>query len=229
VVRSIAGRVAKVDYFFGFQGGESSQWHTPLFENAAPIEMPHDNPKWHFSEKAIGWIGQQKAVAPDNPFFIYFAPGAAHAPHHPPKEWAEKYKGKFDPGWDWQREITFENQKKLGLVPNNTKLTPRPNSIPSWESRSVDERRLYARMQEVFAGFLEHVDAQIGKLVDAIEQMGLRDDTLVIYMVGDNGPSAEGTLTGPLNVMRTMLGPSFHQPDRSTPTYRHLQGHGLAN
>jgi arylsulfatase A-like enzyme len=198
------------DYFYGFQGGESNQWFTPLFENTAPIEMPHDNPKWHLSEalaeRAIGWIGQQKAVAPDTPFFIYFAPGAAHAPHHVSKEWADKYKGKFDQGWDKQRELTFENQKKLGIIPKDTKLTPRPDSIPSWDSRSADEKRLYARMQEVFAGFLEHVDAQVGKVVDAIDQMGLRDDTLIIYIVGDNGPSAEGTLAGTLNVMRTMLG-----------------------
>jgi arylsulfatase len=166
------------DYWFGFQGGESNQWHTPLFENNAPVEQPHDNPKWHFSEaiadKAIGWIGQQKAVAPDKPFFIYFAPGAAHAPHHVAKEWADKYKGKFDHGWDRQREITFENQKKIGMIPKSTKLTPRPDSIPSWDSRSADEKRLYARMQEVFAGFLEHADAQIGRLIDALEQMDLR-------------------------------------------------------
>jgi arylsulfatase A-like enzyme len=198
------------DYFFGFQGGESSQWHTPLFENTAPIEMPHDDPTWHFSEaiadKAIGWIGQQKAAAPDKPFFIYFAPGAAHAPHHVHKEWADRYKGKFDHGWDRQREITFEHQKDLGIIPKNTKLTPRPDSISSWESRSPDEKRLYARMQEVFAGFLEHADVQIGKVVDAIEQMGLRGDTLIIYVVGDNGPSAEGSQTGTLNVMKTMLG-----------------------
>src|SRR5262252_9125511 len=198
------------DYWYGFQGGESSQWHTPLFENTSPVEMPHDNPKWHFSEaiadKAIGWIGQEKAAAPDKPFFIYFAPGAAHAPHHIHKEWADKYKGKFDYGWDRQREITFEKQKQLGVVPKDTKLTPRPDSIPSWESRSADEKRLYGRMQEVFAGFLEHADAQIGRVVEAIEAMSLRDDTLIIYIVGDNGPSAEGTLTGTLNVMRTMLG-----------------------
>jgi arylsulfatase A-like enzyme len=198
------------DYFYGFQGGESSQWHPPLFENTAPIEMPHDNPKWHLSEalaeKAVGWIGQQKATAPEKPFFMYFAPGAGHAPHHVHREWADKYRGKFDHGWDRQREITFENQKKLGIIPESTKLTPRPKDIPSWESRSADEKRLYARMQEVFAGFVEHADVQIGKLIDAIEQMGLRDDTLIIYVVGDNGPSAEGTLTGTLNVMRTMLG-----------------------
>jgi len=198
------------DYWYGFQGGEASQWHTPLFENTAPIEPPHDDPNWHFSEaiatKAISWISQQKAGAPEKPFFVYFAPGACHSPHHVAKEWADKYQGKFDHGWDRQREITFENQKKLGLVPANTKLTPRPDSIPSWDSRSADEKRLYARMQEVFAGFLEHADAQVGKIVDAIERMGLRDDTLIIYVVGDNGPSGEGSLTGTLNNMKTQLG-----------------------
>ncbi len=198
------------DYWYGFQGGEASQWHTPLFENTAPVEPPHDDPNWHFSEaiaeRAISWISQQKAGAPEKPFFIYFAPGACHSPHHVAREWADKYKGQFDHGWDRQREITFENQKKLGLVPNNTKLTPRPDSIPSWDSRSADEKRLYARMQEVFAGFLEHVDAQIGKVVDAIERMGLRDDTLIIYVVGDNGPSGEGSLTGTLNNMKSQLG-----------------------
>jgi arylsulfatase len=198
------------DYWYGFQGGESSQWHTPLFENTAPVEPPHDNPKWHFSEamtdKAIGWIGQQKAAAPEIPFFIYYAPGACHAPHHVHKEWADKYKGKFSHGWDRQRQITFENQKHLGLLPQNTKLTPRPDSIPSWESCSEDERRLYSRFQEVFAGYLEHIDAQIGRLVEAIEKMGLRDDTMIIYIVGDNGPSGEGSLTGTLNNMKTQLG-----------------------
>jgi arylsulfatase len=197
-------------YFFGFQGGESSQWHTPLFENTAPVEPPHDDPTWHFAEamadKAIGWIGQQKAAAPDKPFFVYFAPGAAHCPHHAPQAWIEKYRGKFDHGWDRQREIAFENQKALGLVPPDTRLTPRPDSIPSWESRSADEKRLYARFQEVFAGYLEHADAQIGRVVHAIEEMELRDDTLILYVVGDNGPSAEGSLTGTLNNMKSQLG-----------------------
>jgi len=197
-------------YWYGFQGGEASQWHTPLFENTAPIEPPHDDPKWHFSEaiaeRAISWIAQQQAAAPDKPFFVYFAPGACHSPHHVHKEWSDKYKGKFDHGWDRQREITLENQKKLGLVPNDTKLTSRPDSIQSWDSCSADEKRLYARMQEVFAGFLEHADAQIGKVVDEIERMGRRDDTLIIYIVGDNGPSAEGSLTGTLNNMKTQLG-----------------------
>ena len=197
-------------YWFGFQGGESSQWHTPLFENTAPVEPPHDDPNWHFSEaiadKAIGWIGQQKAAAPDTPFFIYFAPGAAHCPHHAPKAWIEKYKGKFDHGWDRQREIALATQKKLGLVPPDTQLTPRPDSIPSWDSRSADEKRLYARYQEVFAAYLEHADAQIGRVLQAIEDMGLRDDTLIFYVVGDNGPSAEGSLTGTLNNMKSQLG-----------------------
>jgi arylsulfatase A-like enzyme len=198
------------DYWYGFHGGEASQWNTPLYENTAPIEPPHDNPNWHFSEaiaeKAIGWIGQQKAAAPEKPFLVYFAPGACHSPHHVPKQWADKYMGKFDHGWDRQRELTLAAQKKLGLAPEYTELTPRPDSIPSWNSCSADEQRLYARMQEVFAGFLEHADAQVGKIVDAIERMGLRDNTLIIYCVGDNGPSAEGSLTGTLNNMKTQLG-----------------------
>jgi arylsulfatase len=122
------------------------------------------------------------------------------------KEWADKYKGKFDHGWDRQREITFEKQKQLGVIPKDTQLTPRPESIPSWDSRSADEKRLYARMQEVFAGFLEHVDAQVGRLIDALDTMNIRDNTLIIYVVGDNGPSAEGSLTGTLNNMKTQQG-----------------------
>ena len=150
--------------------------------------------------------GQQKAAAPDKPFFIYFAPGAAHAPHHVHKEWADNYKGKFDHGWDKQREITFENQKKLGVIPKDTKLTPRPESIPAWDSVSPDEKKLYARMQEVFAGFLEHIDAQVAKLVESLETMKIRENTLIIYVIGDNGPSAEGSLYGTLNNMKTQQG-----------------------
>lgn len=156
--------------------------------------------------KTISWIGQQKAAAPEKPFFIYFAPGAAHCPHHVHKEWADRYKGKFDHGWDRQREITFEQQKKLGVIPADAQLTPRPDSIPSWDSRSADEKRLYARFQEVFAGYLEHADSQIGKVVDAIDRMGLTENTLIIYVVGDNGPSAEGSLTGTLNNMKSQAG-----------------------
>jgi arylsulfatase A-like enzyme len=197
------------EYFWGFHGGEASQWHTPLYENTTPIDPAHA-PGWHLSEgmadQAIAWIGQQQAVAPDKPFFMYWAPGAAHAPHHVAAAWADKYKGKFDHGWDKQRELTFENQKRLGVIPPDTKLTPRPDSIPAWDACTADEKRLYARMQEVYAGFLEHVDVQAGKLIDALEAMGVRDNTLVIYIVGDNGPSSEGTLTGTLNSMKAMHG-----------------------
>lgn len=198
------------EYWWGFQGGEASQWNTPLYENTTPIEKPQDNPTWHLSEamaeQCIGWIGQQKAAAPDKPFFVYWAPGAAHAPHHVSKEWSDKYKGKFDHGWDRQREITFENQKRFGVIPADTQLTPRPESIPAWDDCSADEKRLYARMQEVFAGFLEHVDAQVGKVVDALEALSLRENTLILYVVGDNGPSAEGSMTGTVNNMKTQSG-----------------------
>ena len=197
------------DYFWGFQGGEVSQWHPPLYENTTPFETP-TTPGWHLSEamadKAIEWMGQQKAAAPDKPFFMYWAPGAGHAPHHVAPEWADRYKGKFDNGWDEQRRLTFENQKRLGIIPADTKLTPRPDSIPAWDACSTDEKRLYARMQEVYAGFVEHVDVQIGRLLDSLETMGVRDNTLVMYCVGDNGPSAEGTLTGTLNSFKTMHG-----------------------
>lgn len=156
--------------------------------------------------KAIAWIGQQKAAAPDKPFFIYWAPGAAHAPHHVPKAWVDKYKGQFDLGWDRQREATFRKQKELGVIPPDTLLTPRPDSIPAWDTALTDEKRLYARMQEVFAGFLEHVDAQAGRLIGALDTMGIRDNTLIIYVAGDNGPSAEGSLTGTVNNMKTQHG-----------------------
>lgn len=198
------------EYFFGFLGGEANQWDTPLTENTQYIEKPVDDPNWHFStaiaDKAISWIQSQKAAAPTKPFFAYFAPGCGHAPHHVSKEWSDQYKGKFDHGWDRQREITFEKQKELGVIPADTQLTPRPGSIPSWDSRSEDEKRLYTRMQEVFAGFLEHADHQIGRVVDAIAAMGQLDNTLIIYIVGDNGPSAEGTLTGTLNNMKSQQG-----------------------
>ena len=198
------------EHWWGFQGGETNNWNPPLYENTTPVEKPADQPEWHLSEamaeKCISWIGQQKAAAPDKPFFVYWAPGAAHAPHHVHKEWADKYQGKFAHGWDKQRQITFERQKKLGVIPKDTKLTPRPPSLPAWSSCSADEKRLYSRMQEVFAGFLEHVDAQVGKLVDALETMKIRDNTLIIYVVGDNGPSAEGSLTGTLNNMKTQQG-----------------------
>lgn len=199
------------EYFYGFLGGEADQWNTPLWENTTAVDQP-DREGWHFSEeiadRAITWMGRQKASAPDKPFFMYWTPGAAHAPHHVAKEWSDKYRGKFDHGWDKQRELTFAKQKELGVIPQDTELTPRPDEIPAWEDCSDDEKRLYARMQEVFAGFLEHVDAQAGRVIDALEALGIADNTLVFFIVGDNGPSAEGTLTGTLNNMKTQQG--FH-------------------
>jgi arylsulfatase A-like enzyme len=198
------------EYFWGFQGGETNNWNPPLFENTTPTQKPEGDENWHLTsamaDKAIAWIGAQKASAPDKPFFAYFAPGAAHAPHHAPREYIERYKGKFDQGWDTVREETLARQIALGVVPKGTKLTPRPDSMPAWDTCSADEKRLYARMQEVFAGFLEHADAQVGRVVDAIETMGLGDDTLIIYVVGDNGPSAEGSMTGTVNNMKTQHG-----------------------
>ncbi|WOK35901.1 arylsulfatase [Sphingomonas sp. C3-2] len=198
------------EYFYGFQGGETNNWDPPLIENTLPIEKPEGDDNYHLSaamaDKAIAWISSQKASAPDKPFFAYWAPGAAHAPHHSPKDYADRYKGQFDQGWDKVREETLARQIKLGVVPEGTQLTPRPDSMPAWDSCSADEKRLYARMQEVFAGFLEHVDAQLGRVVDALEAMGLRENTLIIYVVGDNGPSAEGTLTGTVNNMKSQHG-----------------------
>jgi arylsulfatase len=197
------------DHWWGFQGGEASQWNTPLYSDTTPIEPP-DDADWHFSEaiadQCISWISSHRAASPNRPFFAYWAPGCAHAPHHVAAEWADKYAGAFDHGWDEQRRITHDRQKELGVVPADSELTPRPDSIPAWDDCTDDERRLYARMQEVFAGFLEHCDVQVGRIVEAIDAMGIRDDTLIIYIVGDNGPSAEGSLTGTLNNMKSQHG-----------------------
>ncbi|MDI9915375.1 arylsulfatase [Rhodococcus sp. IEGM 1379] len=198
------------DYFYGFLGGEASQWNPPLYENTSATEKPAGQPDWHFSsaiaDQSIEWMHNQKAAAPDKPFFLYYAPGAAHAPHHVAPEWADKYKGKFDHGWDREREIVFERQKAMGVIPADTELTPRPEEIPAWDDCSADEKRLYTRMQEVYAGFLEHADTQFDRVLDAIEVLEQLDNTLVIYIAGDNGPSAEGSFTGTLNSMKTLQG-----------------------
>ena len=191
------------EYFYGFLGGDTNQWYPALFENTRPVERPLDRKDYHLTvdlaDHAIGWMRAQKSVAPDKPFFLYFATGAAHAPHHAPKEWIDKYKGKFDHGWDREREITFDRQKRLGVIPSNAQLTKRPNELPAWDSLSADQKRLYARMEEVFAGFLAHTDDQVGRLLDAVAQLPDHDNTMIIWIVGDNGASGEGTLTGTLN------------------------------
>jgi arylsulfatase len=158
------------------------------------------------TDKAIGWIGQQKALQPDRPFFIYFAPGATHAPHHVPKEWADRYKGKFDQGWDKLREETFARQKKLGVIPSDCQLTPRHKEIPSWDEMPADLKPVLVRQMEVYAGFMEYTDHHVGRLIDSIDKLGLLEDTLIYYIVGDNGASAEGTLNGAYNEMANFNG-----------------------
>jgi len=183
------------DYFYGFLAGETSQWEPRLVENFNPVEPPHDE-KYHLSEdladKAITWMKRHRAFAPDKPFFMYWAPGAVHGPHHIFKEWADRYKGKFDDGWDALRERIFKRQKELGWIPPDTKLTPRADTMAGWDSIPESERPFQRRLMEVFAGFAEHVDAQVGKVIDGLDELGIRDNTIVIYIWGDNGSSAEG-------------------------------------
>jgi arylsulfatase A-like enzyme len=187
------------DRFYGFIGGETNQWHPSIFKDMTPVEPPHD-PHYHFmtdmTNQAIDWVRSEKSLTPDKPFFIYFAPGAVHAPLHVPREWIEKYRGKFDQGWDKVREETLARQKALGVVPPNTVLAPKPMEIKDWASLSDDEKRLFAREMEVFAGFGEYADTEIGRLVSAIDELGQLDNTLVFYIIGDNGASAEGGMNG---------------------------------
>jgi arylsulfatase A-like enzyme len=194
------------EYFYGFIGGEANQWYPSLYEGTTPIEVKK-TPEggYHLMEdmtdKAINWIGQQKALIPDKPFFVYFAPGATHAPHHVPTEWADKYKGKFDQGWDKLREETFARQKKLGVIPPECQLTARHKEIPSWDEMPAALKPVLTRQMEVYAGFLEYTDHHVGRLLDSLEKVGVLDDTLVYYIIGDNGASAEGTLNGTYNEM----------------------------
>jgi arylsulfatase A-like enzyme len=194
------------EYFYGFIGGESHQWYPSLYEGTTPVEVkktPEEG--YHFMEdmtdKAIGWIGQQQALIPDKPFFVYFAPGAAHAPHHVPKEWADKYKGNFDGGWDKLREETFARQKQLGVIPPDCQLTKRHPQIPAWDAMPEALNPVLRRQMEVYAGFLEYADHHVGRLLDSLEKLDVLKDTLVYYIIGDNGASAEGTLNGTYNEM----------------------------
>jgi arylsulfatase len=194
------------EYFYGFIGGEANQWYPSLYEGTTPVEVkktPQEG--YHLMEdmtdKAINWIGQQQALIPDKPFFVYFAPGATHAPHHVPKEWADKYKGKFDQGWDKLREETFARQKKLGVIPQNCELTQRHKEIPSWDEMPAALKPVLARQMEVYAGFMEYTDHHVGRLVESLKKLNLLDDTLIYYIIGDNGASAEGTLNGTYNEM----------------------------
>jgi arylsulfatase A-like enzyme len=190
------------DKFYGFIGGETNQWAPLLYEGLNQVELPKD-PNYNFmtdmTSQAIRWVQSEKSLTPNKPFFIYFAPGATHAPHHVPKSWIAKYKGKFDQGWDALREQTLARQKRLGVVPSETKLAPKPQAIKDWAALSADEKKLFARQMEVFAGFGEYADTEIGRLIKAIEDTGQLDNTLIFYIVGDNGASAEGGMSGLFN------------------------------
>jgi arylsulfatase A-like enzyme len=197
------------DKFYGFIGGETNQWAPAVFDGVTRVEVPHD-PNYHFTtdmtNKAIDWIQAQQSLTPDKPFFVYFATGATHAPHHAPKEYIDKYKGKFDQGWDKLREEIFEKQKAMGVIPKDAKLTPRPKEIPAWDDQTPEQKKLFARQMEVFAGFAEHTDVEVGRLVKAIEDIGEMDNTLFLYIVGDNGASAEGGLEGTYNEIMALNG-----------------------
>jgi arylsulfatase A-like enzyme len=190
------------DKFYGFIGGEANQWAPIIHDGITVVEPPKD-PDYHFTtdmtNQAINWMKYQQALTPDKPFFIYFATGATHAPHHVPKEWIAKYKGKFDEGWDAYREKTLARQIELGVVPKGTKLASKPADIKDWDALSNDEKKLYSRQMEVFAAFASHTDNEVGRLASAIEDVGEMDNTLFIYVFGDNGASAEGGLTGTFN------------------------------
>jgi len=190
------------DKFYGFIGGETNQWDPVIFDGVTKVHKK-DNLDYHFTtdmtNEAIKWIKFQKAMTPEKPFMVYYAPGAVHAPHHAPKEWIEKYNGKFDAGWQKLREETFAQQKEMGIIPQNTKLAPMPSDIKDWESLGNDEKQLFALQMETFAGFMEHTDNEVGRMVDAIDEVGELDNTLFIYIMGDNGSSAEGGLEGTYN------------------------------
>jgi arylsulfatase len=190
------------DYFYGFIGGDMNQWNPVLYENRNLVPASTD-PNYHLTEdladKSIAWVRKVKSISPDRPFFLYVAPGATHSPHHAPKDWIEKFKGKFDMGWDKYREETLERQKKLGVVPPDTKLTVRSEGLPAWDSLNADQKRLYAHMMEVFAAFGAHCDYHMGRIIDAVKQLPDADNTLFIYIAGDNGASAEGGLEGSVN------------------------------
>lgn len=192
------------DKFYGFIGGETNQWAPMLYEGLNPIEPPR-RPDYHFltdmTDQAVAWSKAVKSLTPDKPFFLYFAPGATHAPHHVPQEWIAKYKGKFDQGWDKLREQTLARQKALGVVPPDTQLAPKPEAIKDWDRLTADEKKLFARQMEVFAGYGEYADHEVGRLVQSIEDMGQLDNTLIFYMLGDNGASAEGGMNGLFNEM----------------------------
>jgi arylsulfatase A-like enzyme len=206
------------EYFYGFLGGETNQYDPAIYEGTVPVDPPKTAEEgYHFTEdmtdKAIAWVRQQKALMADKPFFMYFAPGATHAPHHVPKEWADKYRGKFDQGWDKLREETLARQKNLGVVPPNAELTKRPKEIPAWDEMDPMMKRVVAREMEVYAGFMEHTDHNVGRLMEALRDLEVLDDTLIYVIIGDNGASAEGGLPGTFNENIHLNGLEIETPE----------------
>jgi arylsulfatase A-like enzyme len=202
--------------FYGFIGGETNQWAPLIYDGVTMVETPTD-PKYHFTtdmtNQAISWVRFQQALSPDKPFFMYYAPGATHAPHHVPAAWIEKYKGKFDQGWDKMRQQTLERQIKLGVVPAGTKLAPKPKDIKDWEALSADEKKLFSRQMEVYAGFAEQTDYEAGKLISSLEKLGVLDNTIIVFIAGDNGASAEGQMNGMFSEMTFFSGIPETVPD----------------
>ena len=202
------------EHFYGFLGGETNQWAPAIYQGTVPVEPDRTADEgYHFTEdmtdRTIEWVRQQKALMADKPFFVYYAPGAAHAPHHVAPAWSDKYKGRFDQGWDRVREETFARQRELGVIPEDAELTARPAQISAWDDIADEMKPVLAREMEVYAGFLEHADYNIGRLVDALADLEILDDTLVYLIIGDNGASAEGTPNGTFNEMLTFNG-AFH-------------------
>jgi len=196
------------EYFYGFMGGESDQWEPYLFRNTTQVfpwvGKPGYNLITDMADDAISHMRELNATAPDKPFFVYYVPGATHAPHQPKQEWIDKFKGKFDMGWNAMREQIFENQKRLGVIPANTKLTPWPDDLPKWETLSPEEKKLFARQAEVFAGFVAYTDNEIGRVIQEVQDEGKLDNTLIIYIEGDNGTSSEGSMTGTPNALAAL-------------------------
>jgi arylsulfatase len=190
------------DYFYGFNGGDMNHWNPELYENRNLVPASSD-PNYYLTtdlaDHAIAWVRKVKSIAPDRPFLLYVAPGATHAPHQVARDWIDKFKGKFDMGWDKYREETIERQKRLGVIPANTKLTERSAGLPAWDILNVDQKRLYARMMEVFAAYGAECDYEMGRIIDAVKQLPDADNTIFIYIAGDNGSSAEGGIEGSIN------------------------------
>ena len=204
------------DKFYGFIGGETNQWAPFLVDGVTQVELPND-PSYHFmtdmTDKAVAWIKYQKAITPQKPFFVYFAPGAVHAPHHVPKEWIAKWKGRFDQGWDKVREETLARQIQMGVVPPGTKLAQKPAAIKDWAKLSADEKRLFSHQAEVFAAYLDYTDHEIGRMLAAVDSTGEADNTLVFYIAGDNGTSGEGGENGMFNEYTYFNGVHEQVPD----------------